>query len=290
MTIEPFLKWPGGKRWLVQRFRELFCTDYNRYIEPFLGGGAVFFHLGPSDAILSDANEELINAYHCIRTNAKEIEAGLRVMQNRHSSRAYYRVRDLVPGDAVQRAVRFIYLNRTCFNGIYRVNKRGEFNVPVGTKTQVEYPEGYLDTIARYLSIATIRVSDFEQTIDLAGEGDFLYADPPYTVMHNNNNFIKYNSSLFSWSDQVRLAAALQRASQRGASILVTNADHLSIRRLYGELGTFTRVSRTSILAADSGSRIQITELAITNFPLVRNENRLADAASCKLRIGAPEE
>jgi DNA adenine methylase len=162
--------------------------------------------------------------------------------------------------------VRFLYLNRTCFNGIYRVNLRGEFNVPIGTKDRVAYPEGYLQQIATCLSHASIRVAGFEQTIDKAEANDFVFVDPPYTVMHNNNNFVKYNARLFSWADQVKLASAVKKAARRGAAVMISNADHQSVRELYRGFGTHHRVDRTSILAADLLHRRKTTELVITSY------------------------
>lgn len=264
--IEPFLKWPGGKRWLVQRYGALFPKTYRRYIEPFLGGGAVFFHLSPSRAILSDANPELINAYKCLQGNPEIIDRRLRRLHIHHGNPLYYRIRGMKPKRDLERAIRFIYLNRTCFNGIYRVNHKGEFNVPVGSKDLVEYPEGYLKSIAKILRTASLNISDFEETLDRAEKGDFVFVDPPYTVMHNNNNFIKYNASLFSWADQVRLSLALRRAASKGAMIMLSNADHESVRTLYCEFGYHHQVHRSSALAANSVKRRETSELLITTF------------------------
>jgi len=142
----------------------------------------------------------------------------------------------------------------------------------MGTKSLVEYPAGYLTSLANCLSDAQIRVADFEETIDKAREGDFLFVDPPYTVMHNNNNFIKYNASLFSWSDQRRLASSIKRAARRGASIMISNADHESIRELYCGFGYHHRVNRSSVLAAGSLHRCKTTELLITSYKTKNSE------------------
>jgi DNA adenine methylase len=241
-------------------------SAYERYLEPFLGGGAVFFHLSPRLATLSDSNKELINVYRCLKDHAGEIDERIASLQKRHSEVLYYRTRGTDPTDAVGRAVRFLYLNRTCFNGIYRVNLKGVFNVPMGSKDLVEYPKDYLKGVAAILRRVSIRESDFEKTIDTATAGDFIYADPPYTVMHNNNNFVKYNSSLFSWDDQIRLAAAIKRASERGAAIMLSNADHQSVRELYKGFGYHRSVRRASILAAEPQHRRQTTELIVTSY------------------------
>jgi len=266
--LEPFLKWPGGKRWLVHQYGFLFPFRYQRYLEPFLGGGAVFFHLTPRRAILSDTNVDLVNAYQCLREHARTIDSHLSDLQRKHSKKLYYRIRATRPTCMIERAVRFLYLNRTCFNGIYRVNLRGDFNVPIGTKELVQYPKNYLQQIADCLRHASIRVADFEKTIDEAVFGDFVFVDPPYTVMHNNNNFVKYNANLFSWTDQLRLASAVKRAVKRGAAIMISNADHCSIQELYGNFGNLYRVDRLSVLAADSLHRRKTTELVITSYDL----------------------
>ena len=264
--LEPFLKWPGGKRWLVHQYASLFPLQYRRYLEPFLGGGAVFFHLKPQRAVLSDTNAELVNAYQCLQRYSRAIEKRLSDLQRKHNDALYYRIRETRPAGAIEQTVRFLYLNRTCFNGIYRVNLKGEFNVPIGTKDRVAYPKDYLQGIAACLQQASIRVADFEETIDKAGAEDFVFVDPPYTVMHNNNNFVKYNAKLFSWPDQVRLASAVKRAARRGAAVMVSNADHQSVRELYSDFGTHHRIDRTSILAADFLHRRKTTELLITSY------------------------
>src|ERR1035441_7301490 len=146
--IEPFLKWPGGKRWLVHQYPSLFPLRYERYIEPFLGGGSVFFHLAPSRAILADTNPELINAYRCLKKDAEAIQRRLAGLQCKHGEKFYYSIRASRPTSNMEKAVRFLYLNRTCFNGIYRVNLKGDFNVPIGTKDVVAYPRDYLQGIA----------------------------------------------------------------------------------------------------------------------------------------------
>jgi DNA adenine methylase len=231
-----------------------------------LGGGAVFFHLSPRCAILSDTNGDLVNAYQCVKKHARTIDTRLADLHRRHSKTLYYRIRATRPTDAIEQAVRFLYLNRTCFNGIYRVNLRGDFNVPIGTKDLVAYPKNYLQEVANCLRHSSIRIADFEETIDQAMAHDFVFVDPPYTVMHNNNNFVKYNANLFSWTDQLRLASAIKRAARRGAAIMISNADHHSVRELYGDFGNHYRVNRPSVLAADTSHRRQATELLITTY------------------------
>lgn len=264
--VEPFLKWAGGKRWLMHQHRNLLPINFNRYIEPFLGSGAVFFSLGLERAILSDTNAELINTYLCIKKDAIEIHNLLKRYQKHHNKFFFYKMRMSNPSNAFKRAARFIYLNRTCFNGLYRVNLQGVFNVPIGGKTLVEYPDGYLTDVGTALKHVSLLTSDFETVINQSKAGDFIYIDPPYTVMHNNNNFIKYNSKLFSWEDQIRLSITIKKAAQNGAMIMLSNADHKCLRQLYNGFGQHYHIERSSVLASNSIHRRKTTELIITNY------------------------
>lgn len=264
-SITPFLKWAGGKRWFVQRHADLLPNTFNRYIEPFLGGGSVFFYLQPEKSLLGDTNPDLIAAYRGIQQNWQGLVKSLQYHSRQHSDEYFYAIRDRRPNEGISRASRMIYLNRTCFNGIYRVNKQGEFNVPRGTKNAVLLDTDRFDLIAKLLAGADIRVADFEVLINEAQAGDFVFADPPYTVRHNFNGFVKYNEKLFSWQDQERLAKALIRAKQRGVHILSTNANHSSIRELYDDCGfNLITTSRFSSISASSEYRKQFDELIIS--------------------------
>lgn len=271
VDVPPFLKWAGGKRWFVQTYAQLLPKKFNRYIEPFLGGASVFFHLQPKAAILGDINPDLIAAYIAVKDRPESVIESLRYRQDAHDDNPdgyYYRVRDRAPADSFQRGSRMIYLNRTCFNGIYRVNQAGLFNVPRGSKEEVILSSDDFRGISKLLKGASIRVSDFEPLIDAAQSGDLIFADPPYTVRHNLNGFIKYNEKLFSWDDQERLAKALIRAKRRGAKIVCTNADHVSVRELYDGSGFHLQtVSRYSSISAASDSRKQFEELVILSHP-----------------------
>lgn len=262
-ALAPFLKWAGGKRWLfTSEFIER-LPQYNRYIEPFLGGGAGFFALNPPTSILADVNPELIELYRTIRDFPGELTEWLHRHQSAHSEAHYYEVRASVPADQIIRAARTLYLNRTCWNGLYRLNRAGEFNVPVGTKTAVIMPTDDFHSTASRLRNADLRVSDFEAVIADADDGDLVFVDPPYTVRHNMNGFVKYNEKMFSWADQVRLAAAVNDAAQRGASIVVTNADHASVRELYSGIGCFEVAQRASVISGKSSGRAPTSELIV---------------------------
>lgn len=268
ISLSPFLKWAGGKRWFVQKHADLFPKTYNRYIEPFLGGGSVFFHLQPTQSILGDTNPDVIAAYHSIKQDWKALMRSLRYHDRNHSDEHYYSVRGRNPSKTISRASRMLYLNRTCFNGIYRVNHRGEFNVPRGTKDTVIMETDKFDEISRLLKGTDIRLADFEVLVDEAGSGDFVFADPPYTVRHNLNGFVKYNEKLFSWQDQERLVAALIRARDRGVQVLSTNANHSSVRELYRDKGfRLITTSHFSSISASAENRKQFEELIVLSYP-----------------------
>lgn len=264
MQQKPFLKWAGGKRWLADAADLEWPAYSGRYIEPFLGGGAIFFALAPASAILSDANERLIDAYCAIRDDWRTIKRLLGKHHKHHSRDYYYAERSRIGGTPAARAARFVYLNRACWNGLYRVNRRGEFNVPIGTKDWVLSDSDDFQGISAALQVAELHACDFEESIDQAVKGDLIFADPPYTVAHNFNGFVKYNETMFSWSDQLRLAAALRRASARGAFIITTNADHSSVRELYNGFGTLRSIERSSIISGKAEGRQITSELLIS--------------------------
>jgi DNA adenine methylase len=261
--IEPFLKWAGGKRWLVSAHGHIFNTHFKRYVEPFLGSGAVFFYLAPPKAILADSNKALIDTYNAIKNDWHKVYDELVKHQHNHSTDYYYKVRSLKLRSPHTKAAQFIYLNRTCWNGLYRVNLKGNFNVPKGTKDKVLLDSDDFENIAKMLLNAEIIAGDFEKAINKAQEGDLLFVDPPYTVNHNHNSFLKYNESIFSWDDQIRLSECIKKAKQRGVKICLTNADHLSVKQLYKDEFVINSVPRASILSGLTQYRGKVTELLI---------------------------
>ncbi|MGS1119779.1 DNA adenine methylase [Rhodanobacter sp. UC4436_H3] len=264
VKILPFLKWAGGKRWLMPTARLLVQQRFNTYYEPFLGSGAMYFALRPAMAVLSDSNEDLMNTYAAIRADWRAVYMELKRHHRNHSPEYYYRVRASLPRTAHTRAARFIYLNRTCWNGLYRVNRDGVFNTPVGSKKHVVLETDDFELVSSILESAVLANGDFEKIINMAGDGDLVFADPPYTVRHQFNGFIKYNEKLFSWADQERLMEALRRAKSRGAIIFCTNADHQSVRELYEKFFSLTAVSRYSAISGTKASRGTFAELIIT--------------------------
>ncbi len=263
MIVAPFLKWAGGKRWLVDKFDSILDIKFDRYIEPFLGGGAIYFKLAPKSAILADANPQLIETYQAIKDDWESVQLLLKKHHELHSKDYYYIVREQSPSNISERAARFIYLNRTCWNGLYRVNLNGKFNVPIGTKKNVVMDSDNFEETSKLLSNAILLSADYKTSLAYAAKGDFVFVDPPYTVKHNHNGFVKYNESLFTWEDQVSLKLAINAAVKRGAKVIVTNANHESIKELYKGVGEQIVLNRASVIAGHSGKRGRYEELLI---------------------------
>lgn len=241
MKATPFVKWVGGKRKLTDRLRALAPAKFERYVEPFLGGGALFFALrsegynGP--ALLCDVNMELVITYRAVRDFPTALVRVLR--QHVNTEEAYYKVRAQSPDalDTVERAARFIYLNKTCFNGVYRVNKSGRFNVPFGRQanpTICDEPAIYAASSALYN--ATLECRSFASLADEIGAGDFAYCDPPYVPVSSTAKFVDYTVDGFTLEDQRLLAEHVWTWAGRGASVLLSNADVPLVRELYSGL------------------------------------------------------
>ena len=256
-SVRPLLKWTGGKRALAPEIVPL-LEGYGRYFEPFFGGGAVFFKLYPESSMLSDLNPELINCYETTKNHPEELIASLKRLKN--TEETYYKVRASAPRTAVNRAARFIYLCALSFNGIYRVNLSGQFNVPYGRKKHIDPCDASLiRSISKRLKTCEILCADFEQSALKAVAGDCVYFDPPYTVAHGNNGFVKYNEKIFSWKDQERLEAVARRLATQGVRVVISNADHPSLRTLYKAFDVKT-VERWSKISATTEGRKKITE------------------------------
>lgn len=263
MKSSPLLKWPGGKRSLLKQVLPLVPDSYNSYYEAFCGGGALFFAIQPSIAVLSDNNADLINCYVQVRDHPDEVIGYLSTLRN--TKEDYYRIRSHIPTDQVAKAARLIYLTTLSFNGIHRLNLKGEFNVPYNHKTHVQ-PCDPAKIRAASLAFSSVEFlcADFGTAIASAKEGDVVYLDPPYTVAHGNNGFIKYNSRIFSWNDQIRLSNLARDIADRGCKVIVSNANHPSIIELYQGFQVQT-VERASVIAATSRFRRSITECIFHN-------------------------
>jgi DNA adenine methylase len=268
ITTQSFLRWAGGKRWLLHHLPGILGSlEVGRYHEPFLGGGAVF--LGTqiaTEAYLADLNEELIETYIQVRDNPDLIADQLGTHVN--TAEHYYDVRASCPQDPVGRAARFIYLNHTSYNGIYRVNLKGEYNVPFGNRVYGGLPTAeHLNAVSRKLSRAFVAVSDFETVLENVEAGDLVFLDPPYTVAHNNNGFVKYNQRLFSFDDQARLSGVIDSVRDRGAYYILTNAAHESIATLFDKGDLRLELTRGNSVGGNKAKRGSATEYIFTNVP-----------------------
>jgi len=264
---QPFLKWVGGKRWLLNTIRWLIPKEIQIYHEPFLGGGAIFFGLSFKKSYLSDINLELINTYTQVRNNVEFLIKKLK--RKKINRKEFYQIRCKKFNDSIDQAVRFIYLNRTGFNGIYRVNKNGDFNVPFGCKPNTKLCETEaLRKASIKLKKAKLRYEDFEEALDRVKSKDLVYIDPPYTVKHNNNGFVRYNESIFSWGDQLRLAWAIEKTLKRDAFVIISNALHNEIINIYEDF-YLLKLTRPSNISARIDKRETVNEGVFLSKSLV---------------------
>lgn len=274
-SVKPFVKWPGGKQWLANAAPFLVPIKWRagRYYEPFAGGAAFFFALEPAHATLSDRNRELMTTYRAVRSDADIV---IRLLERYpYDEEFYYRIRDTSPRSAVAVAARLLYLNRTCWNGLYRVNRKGQFNTPFGRFVNPTICDAdRLRASARLLHRTRLRDGDFAKVVAEATRGDLVYFDPPYTTGHQHNGFLKYNAPLFSWEDQQRLARSAKELSGRGVHVLISNADHPTVRQLYAGFHCYS-VQRKSLIAGPVDSRGVVTEVLMSSYPIL---NRASEA------------
>jgi DNA adenine methylase len=259
---KPLFRWPGGKRRLAPEILKRFPATYARYFEPFLGGGAIFFALRPRQATLSDNNPDLINCFIQLRDRPDEVTDWLASTDKDENT--YYEVRASLPDNAVARAARLIYLATLSFNGIYRVNLQGAFNVPYGHRPHLDTAnKRRIERISESLKGTELLTCDFAQALPDAKADDVVYLDPPYTVAHSNNGFLKYNARIFSWEDQQRLAILARSLVSRGCHVVISNAAHPSITALYVDF-EIHEVIRHSIVSAKKDYRRPVAEYIIT--------------------------
>lgn len=262
----PFLKWAGGKRWLVRKYYSFFPKSFRNYYEPFLGSGAVFFLLKPKRGVLSDCNGDLISTYQALQANWKSVYRYLRMYDRQHSKEFYYSIRASRPTSLFARAARFIYLNRTCWNGLYRVNQDGEFNVPKGTKDKVVLETDNWGAVSSALQNFELIQSDYLQVLDRVRKDDFVFLDPPYTIQ-TKHTFVRYNKQAFFWEDQLALCQAAVDAANRGAKVMVTHKANEKIKEMYEREGFCVKyISRASVIAADPDVRGRYDELLIRSW------------------------
>lgn len=265
-TCKPFLRWTGSKSWLVKKgIEEFLPEEFKNYHECFLGGGSVFFSLNKFEkSFLYDSNEDLIETYIQIRDNPEAVIARLKRFKN--NKEEYYKIRESKFLTPHTRAARFIYLNKCSFNGIYRVNNKGKYNVPFGKRNNVDIVcESNLRNVSNALKETNILACDFSESLKNIKPKDLVFLDPPYTVAHENNGFIEYNKKLFSWEDQKRLKSFIDSLNELGAYFILTNAYHDSIKELYGDCGKLIKQSRYSQVGGRLKTRGVYNELIICN-------------------------
>lgn len=251
------LRWAGSKRKLVPVITSLFPQKYRRYIEPFAGSACVFAALAPRKAVLSDINAELIHTYKTLVTSASAVGTALRRFDQK--KRTYYRLRAMDPTTLgrITRAARFIYLNRRCFNGVFRLNRRGQFNVPLGRRTGPMPTQAELTHFGKLLAAADIRACDFAKSVSRAGKGDLVYLDPPYTRPDTRFRG-EYGWNAFRESDEQRLIHAVTKAAKKGATIVLSYRASIS-RSLPGWSRRHVRVLRS--VSGFSAKRRRVTEI-----------------------------
>lgn len=274
--MHPFVKWAGGKTQLLDRIHELMPKEYNHYYEPFIGGGALLFSVAPKDFTINDFNSELIQAYKCFTNDEdfKKLVERLNYHQEHHSDEHYYEVREMDKDlnflmlPIYERAARMIYLNKSCFNGLYRVNSKGFFNVPSGKKKKVVcYEEENLEEIRRFFSASKFEIlnGDFQDAVKNAKKGDFVYFDPPYDTWEDKDSFTSYAKNPFGKEEQKRLADVYKGLSEKGAFVMLSNHNTEYIRELYKDFHIHVVEAKRMINSKASG-RGNVEEVIITNY------------------------
>lgn len=272
--VSPFLKWVGGKRQLMPVIVENSPKNLKdlKYYEPFIGGGAVFFHLQPENAVINDLNKELINVYSVIKNDLDSLIEDLK--RHKNNAEYFYEIRALDRTDdfnkltAIQKASRLIYLNKTCFNGLYRVNNAGEFNVPFGRyKNPNIVNEPTLIAVNKFLNNTNVSIcsEDYENVLEKADQDSFVYIDPPYHPISESSNFTGYVRGGWNADDQTRLRDTCDKLNKRGVKFLLSNSSASLIKELYKNYN-ITNVKASRFVNSKASGRGQIDEVLIKNY------------------------
>jgi len=272
---KPFVKWAGGKRQIIDKLTKLVPYEYNTYYEPFVGGGALLFELSPKKAVINDSNSELMNVYSCIKDEDKykKMCSELNKHETNHSEEYYYQIRnkdkDKAKFDKIadyKRAARTIYLNKACFNGLYRVNSKNEFNVPFNKKDKVNtYERENLSIISSYLNYNDVEILcvDFEEAVKTAKKGDFIYFDPPYDS--DTSTFTSYTEDGFGKDEQKRLSEVFKDLDKRGCYVMLSNHNTTLINELYKDYNIHVIEAKRNI-NSNGKKRGKVEEVIITNY------------------------
>lgn len=292
VTLSPVLKWAGGKQGIAKRLVDFFPSDFERYFEPFVGGGSILFTLQPHTAVVGDANEWLIDTYKAIREEPAQVVGVLENLKN--TKEEYLRVRGILPQTLplAQRAAHLIYLNKTCFRGLFRVNRQGQFNVPYGQYDRRYYDPVNLQAVSEALGSVELRQGDFELCLQDITDRDFVYLDPPYYKLGGYSDFNRYTKDQFKVSDHFRLASLCRELDSRGVRWAVSNSDTDLVRDLF-EGYHLSAIDNRREINLNSKNR-NVTELLITNYtpkpPLAAQEKLLeVDVASPRNDLHEPE-
>jgi DNA adenine methylase len=270
--VSPFLKWVGGKRQIMSSIVEHLPNTYTTYYEPFVGGGAVLFHLQPKNAVINDFNDELVNVYKIIKESPEELIKELK--KHKNTSDYFYKIRSLDRTikfkslSDIERASRIIYLNKTCYNGLYRVNNSGEFNSPFGKyKNPNIVNEPTIKAVSNYLNSSKIKLfsGDYEQVIKNPNKGAFVYLDPPYHPVSGSSNFTGYIQGGWEEADQVRLKDNCDRLNAKGVKFLLSNSAGKFIKDLYKNY-KISIVKATRSINSDGDKRGEVEEVLIKNY------------------------
>ena len=275
LKAKPFVKWAGGKRSIIDKLMKLVPEDYKTYYEPFVGGGAMLYELEPKKAVINDYNAELMNVYECVKDEKKfaNMCSELNKHETKHSEEYYYEIRNLDRDkkkfnklEDYKRAARTIYLNKACFNGLYRVNSKNEFNVPSGKKDKVNTYDGpNLGIIHCLLNFNDIKLlsTDFEEAVKDAKKGDFIYFDPPYDS--DTSTFNDYTENGFGKEEQIRLSEVFKDLDKRGCYVMLSNYNTTLIKELYKEYN-FNYITAQRNIGARAKNRGKVEEVIITNY------------------------
>lgn len=272
---KPFVKWAGGKRQIIDKLKRYVPDEFDTYYEPFIGGGALLFELSPRRAVINDSNDELMNVYSvlCDEEKFKKMCSVLNHYEKEHCEEFYYDIRNKDRNKNAYkrlsdytRAARTIYLNKACFNGLYRVNSKNEFNVPFGKKERVNtYDGSNLITVSNYLTMNDVEILsvDFEESVKNAKKGDFIYFDPPYDS--ETSTFNSYTEDGFGKDEQIRLAKVFKELDSRGCYVMLSNHNTSLINDLYKNFNIHVIEAKRNI-NSNGKKRGKVKEVIITNF------------------------
>jgi len=269
-AVKPFLRWAGGKSKLVKTLVDFVppSNSYDRYFEPFVGAGALFFHIGPSKAVLSDLNTDLINCYQQVAKHPEEVWNLLQVHREFNNKEYYYHIRSQKPEELkpIEQAARFIYLNKAAFNGIYRVNRQGVFNVPYGPsfKGPALPKKSLLEAVSDLLGRANLLAADYQEVCESAKRDDFIYLDPPYPPTNGTACFTHYTADRFNWDDQREVSKVFRNLDRKGCLVMMSNSDRKEIRSMFQ--GYYMQRLNVTRWLGSNGDRFKVHEIVVTNY------------------------